>query len=114
MLKPAVVTTTLRPNWTRFLSSALITMAVLWHPTLSLAQTDQTEHTQTTKVFTKKHVATRQQPYSHRHLYGWNQPSSAGGCTSLNNLFPPCMSSWPEGSPHYHGYRSGPTFFDEQ
>jgi hypothetical protein len=26
------------------------------------------------------------------------------------NQFPPCMSTWPEGDPNYHGSRSGPTF----
>jgi hypothetical protein len=32
-------------------------------------------------------------------------------CTwPYRNQFPPCMSTWPEGDPNYHGSRSGPTF----
>jgi hypothetical protein len=26
------------------------------------------------------------------------------------NQFPPCMSTWPEGDPNYHGSRPGTTF----
>ena len=51
----------------------------------------------------------------------WQQPSAAANawagtpfearCTwPYRNQFPPCMSTWPEGDPNYHGSRSGPTF----
>ena len=51
----------------------------------------------------------------------WQQPPAAANawagtpfearCTRpYRNQFPPCMSTWPEGDPNYHGSRSGPTF----
>lgn len=38
----------------------------------------------------------------------------SNACTSYQNQFPPCMSTWPAGSPHYRGSWPGPTFSDEQ
>jgi hypothetical protein len=35
-------------------------------------------------------------------------------CTTYNNIAPPCMSTWPQGSPNYHGPTPGNTFSDEQ
>jgi hypothetical protein len=41
----------------------------------------------------------------------WAGTSFERRCTwPYRNQFPPCMSTWPEGDPNYHGSRSGPTF----
>ena len=41
----------------------------------------------------------------------WAGTSFQTRCTwPYRNQLPPCMSTWPEGDPNYHGSRSGPTF----
>jgi len=84
--------------WLRGALIALLTTGVLWSPLQSGAHADQ--------------QSTRQR---------WQQPPPAANAwagTSFGarcrwpyrNQFPPCMSTWPEGDPNYHGSRSGPTF----
>jgi hypothetical protein len=34
------------------------------------------------------------------------QAANTVGCTSYENQYPPCMSTWPAGSPNYHGSTS--------
>lgn len=34
------------------------------------------------------------------------QAANTGVCTSYENQNPPCMSTWPTGSPNYHGSQS--------
>jgi len=62
----------------------------------------------------KKH---KRSHYSQNHTYQpAYQPKSwswSGGCTSYQNMQPPCMSTWPEGSPHYHGGIHPGVTFDE-
>jgi len=41
----------------------------------------------------------------------WVGTSFQARCSwPYRNQFPPCMSTWPEGDPRYHGSRPGPTF----
>jgi hypothetical protein len=51
----------------------------------------------------------KQRPVSNarqRSLYGWTQSSATDRCAwPYRNQFPPCMSTWPEGDPNYHGWR---------
>ena len=93
---------------------AVIAVALLSVPTIAIAQTQQqTTHKHFTTTFARKHVAIRKrQPYAQRNLYGWDQRPAGGGC-GYQNAYPPCQSTWPEGSPSYHGPVAGPTFFDE-
>jgi hypothetical protein len=98
-------------KWTRMTPLALVALAVLALPTSSTAQTDQnasqTHAARIAKLHPKRHVAVRQRyPYARRHLYGWDE-RSMGGC---QNATTPCLSTFPEGSPHYHGPQYGPTF----
>lgn len=99
----------------RGIGFAVIAFTLVSVPTVSMARTDQQSpqsHVATT--YPKKHVATRHRhPYARRNLYGWDQRPARGGCT-YQNQFPPCQSTWPQGSPSYHGPIPGPTFFDEQ
>ena len=84
--------------WLDRAAIAAVTMGALWWPLQSVAHADQ--------------QSTRQR---------WRQPPAAANawagtpfearCTwPYRNQFPPCMSTWPEGDPNYHGSRSGPTF----
>jgi hypothetical protein len=44
-------------------------------------------------------------------LNAWVGTSFQTRCSwPYRNQFPPCMSTWPEGDPNYHGSRTGPTF----
>lgn len=95
---------------------AVIACTLLSVPTVAMAQTQQ-QNTQkhVTTTYAKKHAALRKRrPSEHRNLYGWDQrrAGGGGGC-GYQNEYPPCQSTWPQGSPSYHGPVSGPTFFDE-
>jgi len=76
-------------------------------PALSVAQAhEQTGTTVTAKTHLKKH---KHAQAMHREIY---VAASAGpaiaGCTwPYRNMTPPCMATWPEGDPHYHGSRPG-------
>jgi hypothetical protein len=72
----------------RHAAIAAVTMGALWWPLQSLAHADQ---------------------QSTRHA--WAGTALEARCTwPYRNQFPPCMSTWPEGDPNYHGSRTGPTF----
>lgn len=98
-------------NRLRALGVATITFTLLSLPTLSMAQTDQPKPTKhVAKTYPNKHLSRQWQPPAGRNLYG----SAQGRCAwPYQNLFPPCMSTFPEGSPNYHGGRPGPTFDNE-
>jgi hypothetical protein len=83
--------------WPRRAAVATVTVGALWWP-LSVVHADQ--------------QSTRQR---------WQQPPAAANAWAgtplearckwpYRNQFPPCMSTWPEGDPNYHGSRTGPTF----
>ncbi len=93
--------------------------AALSLPMMASAQAaPQPDGTQATTANRQKHVAKphwRQSTTTHRNLYGAVPARQPAGCTwPYQNQFPPCMSTWPQGSPSYHGSRPGPTFEDEQ
>lgn len=83
-------------------------------PMLSIAQADQPERTHTARMHPKKHAARmypkRSEPAAAGHeLYG--STPNAYGCTyPYRNQVPPCMGTWPQGDPNYHGTRPGPLF----
>jgi hypothetical protein len=83
--------------WLRRLTIAAVTTGALSWP-LSVAHADQQPTRQRW-----------QQP--HAAANAWAGTSFEARCTwPYRNQFPPCMSTWPEGDPNYHGSRSGPTF----
>jgi hypothetical protein len=98
-------------NRLRALGVATIALTVLSAPTHSMAQMDQKKPTtHVTKSYPKNHWSRQWQPQTGRNLYG----SAQGRCAwPYQNQFPPCMSTFPEGSPNYHGGRPGPTFDNE-
>lgn len=93
-------------------ASAFMLLSV---PAVAMAQTDHGPQRHVAKTYAKKHTAAGQRRhYAQRNLYGWDQRPVQSGCGPYQNQFPPCQSTWPQGSPHYHGARPGPTFFDEE
>jgi hypothetical protein len=80
-------------------------------PTLSSAETNQARPAaHAGGAGAKKHLSRQWQPNAGRNLYG----SAQGRCAwPYQNQFPPCMSTFPSGSPSYHGPVPGPTFDDE-
>jgi hypothetical protein len=90
----------------------LVTIAftLLSVPTLSMAQMNQPRPTtHVAKNYPNKHVSRQWRP-ARPTLYG----SARERCAwPYQNQFPPCMSTFPEGSPNYHGPRPGPTFDNE-
>jgi hypothetical protein len=90
---------------------ATIALTLLSAPTPSMAQTAQGKLTaHVAKTDAKKNVSRQWRAYAGRNLYG----TARSGCTwPYQNQFPPCMSTFPEGSPNYHGGRPGPTFDNE-
>ena len=105
-------------NWPYGVGLAAIAFTLLAVPAVAVAQTDQqTPQKHVAPPYAKKHTATRhRQPYVHRNLYGWDQRYGRdqryehAGC---ENQFPPCQSTFPEGSPSYHGPQPGVTFDDQ-
>jgi hypothetical protein len=98
-------------NRLRAVGLATIAFTLLSAPTLSVAQTDQqSPTTHVPKNGAKTHAPRQLRPYVDRNLYG----SAQGRCAwPYQNQFPPCMSTFPQGSPNYHGSRPGPTFDNE-
>jgi hypothetical protein len=47
---------------------------------------------------------------SYRGLYARADRIDTRCTWPFRNQFPPCMSTWPEGDPRYHGGQAGPTF----
>lgn len=98
-------------NRLRAVGAATIAFTLLLAPTLSMARPDQqgptTHVAKTYKTYPKKHASRHWRPSETRNLYG----SAQGRCAwPYQNRIPPCMSTFPEGSPHYHGPQSGVTF----
>jgi len=82
----------------RHAAIAAVTMGALWWPLHSVAHADQ----QSTRQRVQKPPASAN---------AWAGTSLEARCTwPYRNQFPPCMSTWPEGDPNYHGSRTGPTF----
>jgi hypothetical protein len=86
-------------TWLRAALVAVTTGAgALWWPLQSVAHADQ----QSVRPRWQQHPAATN---------AWAGTSFEARCTwPYRNQFPPCMSTWPEGDPNYHGSRSGPTF----
>jgi hypothetical protein len=77
---------------------AAMALGAIWGPLHSIAHADQQSARQ------------RQQPPP-AAANAWAGTPFEARCTwPYRNQFPPCMSTWPEGDPNYHGSRSGPTF----
>jgi hypothetical protein len=72
--------------WLRRAAVAAVTTGALWLPLQSVAQADQ------------------------QHRVFVNDPMAARCVEPYRNQFPPCMSTWPEGDPRFHGSQTGPTF----
>ena len=84
--------------WPRRVAIAAVATAALWCPPQSVAHADQ----QSTRQRAQQPPAA---------VNAWAGTSFESRCTwPYRNQFPPCMSTWPEGDPNYHGSRSGPTF----
>lgn len=98
-------------NKVRAAGLAAIAFTLLSAPTPSMAQMDQQKPaTHVAKTYPKKHVSGQWRPRVNPNLYG----SARGRCAwPYQNRIPPCMSTFPEGSPNYHGPQSGPTFDNE-
>ena len=70
----------------------------------SVAQADQpAKKTHAARMSPKKRAAIPGK------IYG-AAPNSARCTWPYQNMFPPCMSTWPQGDPNYHGSRPGVTF----
>jgi hypothetical protein len=85
--------------WLRHSAVAAVTMGALCWPLLSVAHADQ----QST------HQRRQQPPPAPANTWA-GTPLEARCTWPYRNQFPPCMSTWPEGDPNYHGSRTGPTF----
>jgi hypothetical protein len=96
---------------------AAITAVACSLPLLAIARADPASNPPTVKIHHQRHSARlspRRPLPSHRHLYGSTERWGTGRCAwPYQNQFPPCMSTFPEGSPNYHGPRPGPTFGNE-
>jgi hypothetical protein len=103
----------MRPYQNPLCAAGLATIAftLVSVPTLSMAQMNQPKPTMhAAKTYPNKHVSRQWRPAAHPNLYG----SARGRCSwPYQNQFPPCMSTFPEGSPNYHGPRPGSTFDNE-
>jgi hypothetical protein len=85
--------------WLRYAAIAAAATGALWSPSQSVAHADQ----QSTAA-----QRSQQQPPA---ANAWAGTSYQARCAwPYRNQFPPCMSTWPEGDPNYHGSRPGPTF----
>jgi hypothetical protein len=95
----------------RTMRLATIAVTLLSVPTLSIAQVNQHRPPMHgAKTYAKKPVSPQWRPDWRLNLYG----SARGRCTwPYQNQFPPCMSTFPQGSPNYHGPIPGPTFDNE-
>jgi len=105
-----------RPIRLRHTAIAALTAASFTLPMVTAYANQQPAQTQAAsehpkKPHPKKHAAKQSQvAWQPTPAQQWVQKR----CTwPYQNQFPPCMSTWPGGSPHYHGPISGPTFDDE-
>lgn len=86
---------------------ALAALTLLALPTVAAAQAEPpSRQMNAAKSHPKRHVAT-----THQRQYGSGEPRRCAW--PYQNRFPPCMSTWPAGSPSYHGPVPGVTFDDE-
>jgi len=84
--------------WLRPSVIAAVSIVTLWWPLQPVAHADQ----QSTRQRVQKPPAAAN---------AWAGTPFEARCTwPYRNQFPPCMSTWPEGDPNYHGSRTGPTF----
>jgi hypothetical protein len=84
--------------WLHDVAIVAVATAALWLPVQSVAYAQQQPTGQRL-----------QQPPAPANA--WAGTSDQARCTwPYRNQFPPCMSTWPEGDPNYHGSRTGPTF----
>jgi hypothetical protein len=84
--------------WLRHVAIAAIATGAICLPLQSVARADQ----QSTGQRLQRPPAAAN---------AWAGTSYETRCTwPYRNQFPPCMSTWPEGDPNYHGSRPGPTF----
>ena len=75
-----------------------VAMSALWLPLRSVAHAEEQSAGQRLQVLPTAPNA-------------WAGTSFEKRCAwPYRNQFPPCMSTWPEGDPRYHGSRPGPTF----
>ena len=94
----------------RAIGLAPIALTLLSAPTLSAQPDHGTPTAHVAKTDAKKHASRHWRPYAGHNLYG----TAGSRCAwHYQNQFPPCMSTFPEGSPNYHGGRPGPTFDNE-
>jgi hypothetical protein len=103
-------------SWSRHAAFVVMAAASLSLPMLSIARADPpADRPHAATVQPKNHAKTAWQSAAQRQkLYGSARPANTGRCSwPYQNQFPPCMSTWPAGDPHYHGSRPGPTFDDE-
>jgi hypothetical protein len=87
---------------------AVIAAASLSLPLTSVAYADQKpEGPVAAKVPSKKPKhsgVAHKDAAAHKDLFGWHGwPQPAGCVWPYQNQFPPCMSTWPQGDPNYHG-----------
>jgi hypothetical protein len=90
---------------------ATIAFTLLSVPTVAMAQMDQQKPT--THVagnYANRHASHQWRPAARPNLYN---SARRGPTWPYQNQFPPYMSTFPEGSPNYHGPRPGPTFDNE-
>jgi hypothetical protein len=84
--------------WLGRVAIAGVTTGALWLPLQSMGHADEQSASQ------------RLQPPP-AASNAWAGTSFQARCAwPYRNQFPPCMSTWPEGDPRYHGSRPGPTF----
>lgn len=98
--------------------AAAVAAAALSLSMLSAARADQqTQETSAATVAAKKHAARahhsrQKQTASARKIYG--AAPNGGRCAwPYRNMFPPCMSTWPEEDPNFHGGSHPGVTFDE-
>jgi hypothetical protein len=99
------------------LAIAAIAAAALLLPMISVAQAEQRADA---AAHAKKHAArmhhpTRRETQAYPRIYntapGTNAAPGTPGCAwPYQRMFPPCMSTWPEGDPNYHGTMRGNQF----
>jgi hypothetical protein len=84
--------------WLGHAAIAAVAMGTLSLPLQSMAHADEQS-------------AGQRSPQPPAAASAWVGTSFQTRCTwPYRNQFPPCMSSWPEGDPNYHGSRPGTTF----
>jgi hypothetical protein len=103
------------PKSVTSLRNAIIAAASLSLLMVSAAQADQqAEGTPAATINPKKHVVPTYHP---KRKESQIRPKTYGAAPNLarcawpyQNMFPPCMSTFPQGDPNYHGSRPGVTF----